>query len=232
MSQQIHKSIPVFYAVDFDRCLGRTEKFQSLLESVIGDEHIVSLAMIRYAHEKVRKTGGSFDTAAYIRQVLKGKGLDVNQVWGRIEADFVEAARHQDMFEPYARELLDLLRVRKAHFGILTYGGYDWQMAKLRAAGLLEIPHIITSHKEKGRMIASWQMDDQRFLVPRELGGGRELVAERVVLIDDKPISFIGLPPEAHGICVSPLVSNEATVADLPPNVQIVANMKEAADRI
>lgn len=223
-------SIDRFYVLDFDRCLGRTEKFQALLEEVIGEEHVVSLKMIRYAHEEVKKTGGSFDTAAYVRQILKDKRLDVNRVWGRIESDFVEAARHQDMFEPYAKELLDLLKAKKEYFGILTYGGYDWQMAKLRAAGLVEVPHIITSYKEKGHMIVGWQTSDKRFLIPTELSAGRELLAKTVVLIDDKPVSFIGLPPEAKGFCVSPLVTQGTSVADLPPTVQVVPDMKRAVE--
>lgn len=222
------KSVDMFYVLDFDRCLGRTEKFQVLLEEAVEREGIVDLDMIQYAHSEVKKTGGSFDTAAYVRQVLKDRKLDVNRIWGKIEADFVAAAQKEDVFEPGARQLLETLKKRRVHYGIVTFGGFDWQTAKLRAAGLQERPYVITSYKEKGHMIASWQQDDGRFLIPEELNFGEPLLAKHVVLVDDKPISFDGVPPEVIGLCVAPRTSEVQTAA-LPPNVQIVQDMKQVS---
>jgi len=218
--------IDIFYVLDFDRCLGQTEKFQALLEEIITNEGIVDLEMIQYAHQEVKKTGGSFDTAAYVRQVLKDRRLDVNRIWGKIEADFVAAAQKEDMFEPGAENLLKILKAKNAHFGIVTFGGYDWQTAKLRAAGLLEVPYIITSYKEKGQMIASWQQDDKRFLIPKELSAENALIAEKIVLIDDKPVSFDGNPPEVIGFCVSPIATPDRPTT-LPANVRIVSDMAQ-----
>jgi hypothetical protein len=212
-----------FYVLDFDRCLGRTEKFQTLLEQAIEEDGTIDLAMIRYAHQQIKKTGGSFDTARYVRRILRDQGEDAATTWQRIEEAFISAARGQDVFEPYAKEFLSALDARQAHYGILTYGGKDWQLAKLQAADLLYVPHLITTHKEKGRMIASWQQPDKTFVIPAELAG-KKLRMSGVVLVDDKPVSFEGIPPEVRGICVHP---TSQTVV-LPRNVTIVQGMEQA----
>ncbi len=221
--------IDVFYVLDFDRCLGRTEKFQALLEETITNEGVVDLGMIQYAHQEVKKTGGSFDTAAYVRQVLKDRRLDVNRIWGKIETDFVEAAKKEDMFEPGAKRLLEMLKTKDAHFGIVTFGGYDWQTAKLRAAGLLAVPYIVTSYKEKGRMIAGWQQKDKQFLIPEELSPSGALIAKKIVLVDDKPVSFEGIPPEVMGLCVSPTATPDR-LSTLPASVEVVPSMTRVVE--
>ncbi len=48
----------IFYILDFDRCLGRTDAFQALLEEVLENWPVVDLEMVRYAHREVKKTGG------------------------------------------------------------------------------------------------------------------------------------------------------------------------------
>lgn len=217
----------VFFVLDFDRCLGRTEKLQALLEEAITNEGIVDLGMIQYAHREVKKTGGSFDTAAYVRQVLKDRQLDVNRIWGKIEADFIASAQHEDVLEPHAKELLDILYERQLPFGIVTFGGYDWQTAKLRASGLIDLSYIITSYKEKGRMIASWQQQDRSFLIPEELSGEGGLTVRRVVLIDDKPVSFDDIPGEVIGVCVSPTATGDR-LALLPANVTVAEGIEKA----
>lgn len=219
--------IDTFYVLDFDRCLGRTEKLQELLERVVQREGVVSLDMIKYAHDEVRKTGGSFDTAAYVRQLLKDRQLDVNQIWGKIEAAFLEQAKREDLLEPYAKELLDVLTDRGLSFGILTYGGFEWQSAKLKATGLSRVPHIITSYKEKGRTIASWQRTDGTFLIPQILM--KDTLAWKIILIDDKPVSFVGIPAGVDGVCVAPRAPKEEIDA-LPPTVVVVTGLKQAIE--
>ncbi len=221
--------VNTFYVLDFDRCLGRTERLQELLENAVETEDFVSLDMIQYAHTQVKKTGGSFDTAAYVRQVLKDRQLDVNRIWGKIETSFLTLASGEDLLELYARELLDELTNRQLPFGILTYGGYEWQTAKLKAAGLYTIPHIITSYKEKGKTIAGWQRQDGWFLIPREFLN--DTVTRTVVLIDDKPVSFQSLPPSTKGICVAPQAPAQE-IAALPSSVTVVPDLKKAIDII
>ncbi len=219
--------IETFYVLDFDRCLGRTDSFQALLEKTLEDWSVVDLDMVRYAHKEVKKTGGSFDNAHFIRQSLNDRQLDGAAIWQQIETAYFAAASQQDMFEPHAEELLDSLNTRAARYGILTFGGEQWQTLKIKVAGLGRVPHMIVSHKAKGRLIASWQQLDDTFIIPAPLAGDHPVRAKRVVLIDDKPLSFEGIPPEVVGICVGPRAS-EAEIAALPTNVKVVKDMAGA----
>ena len=227
MKPAIH-SVPVFYILDFDRCLGRTDEFQALLEKVLEEWPIVNLSMVQYAHKEVKKTGGSFDTAHFIRQTLNDRQLDGNAIWKQIERAYLQVASHHDMFEPHAEELLDMLSVRGDHYGILTFGGEQWQTLKINVAGLGHVPYMIVTNKAKGRLIASWQQPDGSFIIPTPLAGGRSMLAKRVVLIDDKPLSFEGIPSEVIGICVGPRAKG-AEIAALPANVTVVGDMAGAA---
>ncbi len=132
------------------------------------------------------------------------------------------------MFEPHAKQLLDRLDAKSAHYGILTFGGLQWQTLKLRVAGLLHVPHMIVSNKAKGQLIASWQQSDGGFIVPVPLAGNQAVRVERLVLVDDKPLSFEGIPKEVVGVCVGPQAT-EAELAELPRNVTRVKDMGQAA---
>ncbi len=89
-------------------------------------------------------------------------------------------------------------------YGILTFGGETWQRMKLQATGLDDIPYIITHVKEKGRLLAGWKQTDRTFQLPEELAVNRISRADSLVLLDDKVISFIGIPSGVTGILVQP----------------------------
>ncbi len=220
-------TVETFYIVDFDRCLGRTDAFQALLEKVLEDWPVVDLAMVRYAHTEVKKTGGSFDNAHFIRHSLNDRRLDGDGIWQHIETKYAEAASQQDMFEPHAQELLHRLNARNDRYGILTFGGEQWQALKIKVAGLGHVPHMIVSNKAKGRLIAGWQQSDDTFIIPAPLAGDHSVRAKRIVLIDDKPLSFEGIPPEVMGICVGPQTT-KAEIDALPTNIKVVKDMAEA----
>jgi hypothetical protein len=114
-------------------------------------------------------------------------------------------------------------------FGIVTYGGRIWQLTKMSAAGLIELPHIVTSVKEKGILLTSWRQDDGTFLIPSELTGEDVLRAKRLVFIDDKPISFTGLPQNVDAFCaITPGVSwPQEVLAKLPPHVTVTDGLKD-----
>jgi hypothetical protein len=220
-------SVEIFYILDFDRCLGRPDAFSALLEKVLEDVSVVDPQIMRRARQQVEKTGGSFDNAHFIRQVLTDRQQDVDVIWAQIEAAFCHAAAQQDVFEPYAKELIDTLNVRHDRYGILTFGGQQWQTLKIKGAGLLQVPHMIVSNKAKGRLIASWRQSDGTFIIPAPLAGDQPVRAKRLVFVDDKLISFDGIPKEVIGVCVSPQATSDE-IAALPPNVKVVKGMAQA----
>jgi hypothetical protein len=125
-----------------------------------------------------------------------------------------------------AEELLTTFS-HQGNVGIVTYGGEQWQEAKLRMTGLETYPHLVVPRRgEKGRLIASWyDASHQTFTIPQELGGGE---VNEIVLVDDKLAEFDGLPesPHAHGY----LVSN-ASIHEVAANIAIVASLREVLQR-
>lgn len=182
-----------FYVIDLDRCLADTDKFFTLFEHIIYEKTDITEEILKTAKQKIEQTGGSFDVISYLQEHYS---LDVVV---ELKEAFVKEGREQDLFEPGARDILQFLTDNSLPFGILTYGGRVWQQTKLRAVGLETIPHIITGVQAKGEIIAGWQQPDGMFLIPSELGGGN---FESVLLVDDKLLSFEGLPKAASGIRV------------------------------
>lgn len=190
-------NIDTFYVLDFDRCIGSTDMFQVALEEAVGNVASIQPAVIHEARRKTEQSGGSFDTARFIIDELARTKSSVS--WQVVCDEMLRLARTRDMLEPYARELLQLLEARGESFGILTYGGQQWQRLKLASAGIGDVPYIITSQRSKGLVLASWQQDDGTFVIPGELAG-RPLCAANLVLIDDKVVSFTDIPVGVRGI--------------------------------
>lgn len=223
--------VDTFYILDLDRCLVNTEKLQMLLQQIIQRELGILPDEMNLARREYERAGGSFDTAGYVMGVLDGKNLDGPAVWHEVTRMFIQEAQTQDMLQPYASELLRRLDALGARFGIVTYGNDAWQLTKLEAASLGSIPHLVTHDIAKARLIASWQ-HSEGFLVPTLLAGGMPLIARQLVFIDDKPISFIGLPVGVRGICaVAPGASwPDELLAQLPSNVSVTYGLHGAIE--
>jgi len=216
------KKVDLFYLLDFDRCLASTSKFQLLLERVVEKQTAITMAEMHQARQDFI---GTFDLASYVRGRLTSMHQDGEERWVRIESEFVDMALGQDLLEPGAHQLLRALDSRELPYGIVTYGGDAWQRAKIAAAGLLYVPHLVTGQKEKGLLIADWQRENG-YQLPPQLADN--VFAQRLVFVDDKPFSFVGLPPDVRGICVTPIEdAMETDVSLLPKNVEVAHGLRE-----
>lgn len=178
-----------FYIIDFDRTLADSDKLLNVFIGIAQQYISIPRERIEAANADVKARGDSFDTASYVRDHLADSGeLDR---WSELEKQFIHESRAFNMLLPGANELLAVLSERDERYGILTYGNPLWQHLKLTAAGFNHVHRIILAQKEKGRLVASWQRDDGFFHLPQEFGGG---TAEKIVMIDDKAVSFDGFP--------------------------------------
>jgi hypothetical protein len=221
--------IDTYFVLDLDRCICNTEKLHVILESVIEDDLLISANDLRRAKIETEGNGHSFDTISYIRKVLKDNKSNIN--WQDIQRGFITRAQNENVLNPFASELLTILDKNKIPHGIVTYGGEAWQLAKLEAANLLAIPRVITSIKEKGKLLSGWRQGDY-FVIPPVLTRDFEpLIVSSIVFLDDKLISFRDMPLGVRGIHVlpfdhSPLLSS----GDLPKSVSSVVGIKGAID--
>lgn len=215
------EAAPVLYAVDLDRTLMRTDTAFGLISHAAAD-HGVPGDVLEAEKRAVEASRGSFDVLGHISGQVGSDTLE------QIKEEFVAHADPGNLLYDGAVELFDTLERRGAPYLILTYGGQDWQALKLKAAGLFDRRHLITDEKDKGRLIAGWKQADSGLYVP-PTDDGPELAAESVVLIDDKPSSFDGLPGDCKGILVrhNGEVLKASQNGEIPSNVVAVGGIRE-----
>lgn len=216
-----------YYLLDLDRHLVDTIKLSNLLEETLAVTTDIPLTLMREARDRTEMTGGSFDEVAFLEPVLR----NLNHPLERLMEDFIKLSRKHDVFESGARELLEMMKALELPFGILTYGGANWQVAKIRASQLDKIPYLVTPLRQKGEVIKKWQQTDRTFMMPQELYVDKVQRAQTVILLDDKASSFNGLPDEAFGVHVLPGDKEILPVQKGPvgPNVTVVTGLYEAA---
>jgi hypothetical protein len=221
--------IETFYILDLDRCLVNTNKLHNLLEIIVERETPISSKELKDALDRAEHSGITFDTARYVHQALGALHTDIS--WVDLLQIFIKEARAQDMFEPYARELLAILREKQLSHGILTYGIESWQLAKIEACDLAGVPHEVTSIKEKGELFKGWKRNDGYFIIPPALCSGRgALISRSLTFLDDKAVSFKNIPEGVRGIRVRPM-NEQLLVAQqgpLPDSVIEVEGFLEA----
>lgn len=180
-----------FYIIDFDRTLVDSDTLLEIFISVASQYGDISYEQIKKIDIDKKSKGISFDAAEYVHEALSKSGSFAQ--WSQLEQHYRWECRARSVLMPGAAQLLDSLQVSTRQYGILTYGDPMWQKLKLSASGLGRVPRIVTTQKTKGGLIAGWQNDDNLFELPDEFGGG---LATRIILIDDKAMSFEGFPGE------------------------------------
>jgi hypothetical protein len=219
-----------YFLIDLDRCLVDTDRLHALLENIVARETPVTAQQLEQAHIDAGQSGGSFDTAGFVRAKLRQ--LDCLGDWDHVADIFVRTAQSMDMSEPGARELLGALDDAHLSYGILTYGGEMWQLLKLKASRFDHIPYLITDIKEKGGLIASWKQPGGSFLLPGALASdGQASVVPSFVLLDDKASNFTGMPDGVKGMHILPWDGSELLAAQqgvLPQGVITAKGMNGA----
>ncbi|MCA9334709.1 HAD hydrolase-like protein, partial [Candidatus Saccharibacteria bacterium] len=179
-----------FYIVDFDRTLVDSDKLFEVFIEIAHRYFDIPREQIEKANEDMKARGDSFDTAGYVREHLYEE--DRGDEWKSLKEAYIKECQALNMLIPGASELIQWLESNGKQYGILTYGNPMWQGLKITAAGFDQTNHIVMVHKEKGRLISSWQDESGMFRLPEAFGGG---LVDTIVMIDDKAISFSEYPP-------------------------------------
>ena len=191
-------SISKFYIIDLDRTLFDTEKNADFFAQAVRQHSEETADNLLKKVEAFALLGESFGMRQFVVDALG------EEKTAEIEKSYLQIASHEDLFNPGAEKFLKVLLSKPGiNFGILTYGSTPGQSLKLKAGKLAEVPHIITLEKFKGEYISSWRQPDGTFLLP-EAFRTRGDVTERLVLIDDKALSFEFLPKDVQGYWYRP----------------------------
>ena len=215
----------ILWVLDLDRTLIDGDLPDQLFVEICKAQGI-SIAELTQVMSLTVAQGESFDTITY----LQSQGVSPDVI-DRLCEQFVNIRHDQNLFLPGARELLQSLDNSGARSLVLTYGGNQWQMAKLRAAGLTDRQYLITDVKNKGELIQSWRQGGRYRVEPTH---GQVLQADTVYLVDDKALSFDGLPADCRGYLIRwpkiPLLKSQE--GDITANVTVVMGLNELSHNI
>lgn len=191
-----------FYVLDFDRTLVDTDKLYVILEKVLERDTNIGMRDLNEEKAVIEADGDSFSIIESLRRLLADSNSSVD--WLDVQQAFINEARQTDVLEPYAAELLKLLDDKQLPYGIITFGNEAWQLAKIEAAGLTAVPHVVTNIKEKGQLLSGWKHDsNDSFIIPPAMTRNFDpLVVDSIIFLDDKPVSFSNLPSGVHGVLV------------------------------
>ncbi len=81
--------------------------------------------------------------------------------------------------------------------------------------------------------MAEWKQVDGSFLLPDQLSGKTACWAEKIVFIDDKPVSFEGIPEGVEGFWVLPLrsaIAYDIEKLEVPKTVQHARGLQEVSE--
>ncbi|HEU4831063.1 MAG TPA: hypothetical protein VFS65_02740 [Candidatus Saccharimonadales bacterium] len=192
--------IETFYVLDFDRTLGNVEASFGLLSEVAHDLLVVDRETLRQARSEVEASSGSFSVLEFIKEHSPSANLHA------LELEYARRALNiqDELLEPGVHEFMDFLTQAKHPFCIMSFGDPVWQTLKIDAAGFRESPTLIVPTKQKGDFIAHWQdKTSDYFAIPATCFlDGVPRQARSIVLVDDKPAAFVGLPEGARGYIV------------------------------
>jgi len=186
-----------FYLLDLDRTLLDTVKATELLRTAVSWYNAGLANQLTQLIEDYTLLGESFSMRDFIlEQIGEAKTAE-------IEAKFIELAADQELLNPGASELIDYIRSKpNTGVGILTFGSPEGQAMKIKAAGLDDMPFLVTGETFKGEQISSWRDEQGIYNLPEEFGG---VSATIIVFVDDKPFSFKGLAGDCRGYWIHSL---------------------------
>lgn len=230
--QQSESFRSTFFVLDFDRCIGDTDKAHEILWNVIEHETGISTHQLQSVKDDLDMRGLNFNTPKYVTEELERQKS--RKTWQDVRQVYVEKAQQQGILMPDAGELLAVLDNHAIPYGILTYGEELWQLTKLEAAGLLarQIPFEITRIERKGEILREWKRGNV-FMVPAGMTRDSNGVAvEELIFLDDKPRSFESMPNGVRGVCVRPVAQplRPSQQGVLPVEVVEVQGIRGAID--
>lgn len=221
------RAIETFVVIDFDRTLGDTDELlRALGDVLLRHPEVVGQAMLEQAATDSAHLGESFDSVTWVRQQIPGTA------WQAIRQEFMAQDEDEanDFLLPGARELLEYLDQAHISYGILTYGGEEWQQMKLAKAKLADIPTIITADPAKGQELKRWQLPDGTYELPAAyVSDVGRVVVRHVIMLDDKLSSFTDAPT-ANSTMIQVRSGQDHDVR--PAGVRQVKDLYEALDVI
>lgn len=215
------------WVLDFDRCLGDIDALYGRLQELIESRGILPPGKLGQLRQQIETSGGSFDALGETKALLS------QELYEELLHTYVHDLTNDEYLLSGAREFLSWLHVKKRPFMIMTYGQEEWQLAKLRRAGLSDLAHMVTPVSAKGGLITGWRQDGY-FAIPRDKIANSNLLPERVeeiVLVDDKAKAFADVPTGLRGYWIQSGALLPSQQGEVPDSVRTVSSFQEIMQR-
>ncbi len=239
--------IPEAIFFDVDRCAVDTAKAFDLAVQATAYNTPLTAKQLYDEYHRTKAAGESYNVVGFINHSLEGTGYSWQH---NVEADFVERGHQHDLLMKDARKIIEYAVAEGVLLAMFTYGASSpdrhdqqwvdaktWQLAKIAAAGLDDLPAYVCNRREKGAKITKWYETGDGFYLPDSMSveEGIQTVARKIILLDDKTDSFNGINAHILGIRITP--EDEANQLDfqrgrLPGGVVAVHGMTEALGAI
>ena len=195
--------------VDVDRTIVDTTALVPLWYFALRDSGLEPSIIDAVQHE-IANSAGSFDVYSYMKQQYPDHVEKVADLVAEHMARLLEAAPPDNcnLFMPNAQKFLTSLVDNPVLF--MTSGGIKWQEMKLNLISQSQVEYadiamknwhsVITQRSDKGAMLASvYDRGVFRLSALPDVVhdfGEKDVSAKQLALIDDKLISFVGLPQD------------------------------------
>lgn len=207
------------YVIDLDRTIIGFDEVMELAEKTC-EQAGIDFAAIKEAQLKAAEDGIPYSPLRTIDEMGEDKLAQFKQ-------RFVELAESEKLIFDDARRYMEKLEQKGLQYLIMTFATEaDWQKLKLEAAGLIDVPHVITFNQRKGEDIAGWRTSDGKFKPP--VTGVVE--AKEIIFIDDRLRVFEGLPEGCEGYHIDRFGYEKNGV--LPEKVSRISSFDEIIDKI
>jgi len=204
----------ILYVIDLDRTLVDVEKVMEVTEEVC-DELGVDFKKIYKDQRDLAKIGAAYSPFSYISDQ---SNVDIEQFKKR----FIELSAKDKLLFSDSREFIDNLKGARRDFMILTHGvDNDWQILKIQASNLAEVPYVIVKNRHKSRFISRWIDQDNLFNPQIDSLG----VYKKCVFVDDRKEAFIEIPSNCSGYLLDR--GGIEDDSNLPENVKTIKILSE-----
>lgn len=202
------RHVETFAVIDLDRTLLDTSTLVDMLLLQLHDHGYDARQVSGFIDFIHSRTGSSLS----LREFFESSIEDGEVLYGTVKQELLQLAEGGELTDELlyagAAELLDTLDETDVPFAILTYGDVADQDFKLSLLRMLtsrqigELHATITTEREKARWISHTWSQDGLLHVPDDIYGHAPIVADSVVVLDDKPQNLHSESSAVRGILI------------------------------
>ncbi len=227
------RHVEAFALIDLDRTLLNTPLLVDMLLLQLHDHGFTAEQVrehIQHIHSRAGKSlslseyfSAEFDNGGALFAVLKQEIIELAETEGLVD----------DLLYSGSKELLDALDEKTIPFAILTYGNVADQDFKLNLLRLLtkrEVSRLhatVTDQPSKAKWVAENWDQGSGLAIPNDIYSTESLIAEYVVVIDDKIANLTSANTNVLGILM-----DNSSVSDRAMSIELLGAAVDAGESL